>query len=172
MAGACFLAWSKRSRTLAAPTPTKPGKKTYTTKGAEASDLADAALAEVEVSSVGDNLSIGLLDRGGVFNTGLVVRDVVGLVDGDMNSYANKFTTYRAVTGWKNEGLWWELDLGAQFWLDEVFLYFNHPGEGASGSSIRNGGTGFAFLVSDGRRTPARRHAVSLVRSRRRCYFS
>ena len=115
----------------------------------------DAALAEVEVSSVGDNLSLGLLDRGGVFNTGLVVRDVVGLVDGDMNSYANKFTTYRAITGWKNEGLWWELDLGAQFWLDEVFLYFNHPGEGASGSSIRNGGTGFAFLVSDGRRTPS-----------------
>ena len=115
----------------------------------------DAALAEGEVKAVGDNLSIGLLERGGVFNSGLVVRDVIGLVDGNMNTYANKFTTYRATTGWKNEGLWWELDLGAQFWLDEVFLYFNNPGEGSSGSSIRNAGTGFAFLVSDGRRTPS-----------------
>ena len=113
----------------------------------------DAALAEVEVSAAGDNISLGLLERGGVFNTGLVVRDASGLVDGDMNSYANKFTTYRATTGWKNEGLWWELDLGAQFWLDEIFLYFNDQGEGASGSTVRNGGTGFAFLVSDGRRT-------------------
>ena len=115
----------------------------------------DVALAEVEVRAVGDNLSLGLLQRGGAFNTGLVVRDVVGLVDGDMDSYANKFTTYRASRGWKNEGLWWELDLGAQFWLDEIFLYVNDPGEGASGSSIRNGGTGFAFLVSDGRLTPS-----------------
>ncbi len=114
---------------------------------------ADAALAEVEVRAVGDNLSLGVLERGGAFATGLVVRDVVGLVDGDMNTYANKFTTYRATSGWRNEGLWWELDLGAQFWIDEIFLYFNDRGEGASGSSVRNGGTGFAFLVSDGRRT-------------------
>ena len=114
---------------------------------------ANAALAEVEVSAVGDNLSLGTLERGGTFATGLVVRDVVGLVDGDMNTYANKFTTYRATSGWRNEGLWWELDLGAQFWIDEIFLYFNNQGEGASGSSVRNGGTGFAFLVSDGRRT-------------------
>ena len=114
---------------------------------------ADAALAEVEVRAVGDNLSLGVLGRGGSFKTGLVVRDVGGLVDGDMNTYANKFTTYRATSGWRNEGLWWELDLGAQFWIDELFLYFNDRGEGASGSSVRNGGTGFAFLVSDGRRT-------------------
>ena len=114
---------------------------------------ADAALAEVEVSAVGDNLSLGVLERGGTFATGLVVRDVVGLVDGDMNTYANKFTTYRATSGWRNEGLWWELDLGGQFWIDEIFLYFNNQGEGASGSSVRNGGTGFAFLVSDGQRT-------------------
>ena len=57
-----------------------------------------------------------------------------------MNTYANKFTTYRATSGWRNEGLWWELDLGAQFWIDEIFLYFNNQGEGASGSSVRNGG--------------------------------
>ena len=113
----------------------------------------DAALAEVEVRAVGDNLSLGLLAQGGAFETGLVVRDIPGLVDGDMNTYANKFTTYRASTGWKNEGLWWQFDLGAQFWLDEIFLYFNDPGEGASGSSVRNGGTGFAFLYSDGQRT-------------------
>ena len=113
----------------------------------------DAALAEVEVRSVGDNVSLGLLQQGGTFATGLVVRDIPGLVDGDMNTYANKFTTYRATTGWKGEGLWWEFDLGAQFWLDEIFLYFNDPGEGASGSSVRNGGTGFAFLFSDGQRT-------------------
>ena len=65
---------------------------------------ADAALAEVEVSAVGDNIILGVLERGGTFKTGLVVRDVEGLVDGDMNTYANKFTTYRATSGWRNEG--------------------------------------------------------------------
>ena len=114
---------------------------------------ADAALAEVEVDAVGDNITLGLLSRGGSINTGLVVRDAQGMVDGNMNTYANKFTTYQATSGWKNEGLWWEMDLGGQFWLDELFAYFTDPGEGASGSSVRNAGTGFSFLYSDGRRT-------------------
>jgi hypothetical protein len=93
------------------------------------------------------------LSRGGSINTGLVVRDAQGMVDGNMNTYANKFTTYQATSGWKSEGLWWEMDLGGQFWLDELFAYFTDPGEGASGSSVRNAGTGFSFLYSDGRRT-------------------
>ncbi len=115
--------------------------------------IAEGALAEVEVDAVGDNIALGLLGRGGSINTGLVVRDAQGMVDGNMNTYANKFTTYQATSGWKNEGLWWEMDLGAQFWLDELFAYFTDPGEGASGSSVRNAGTGFSFLYSDGRRT-------------------
>jgi len=114
---------------------------------------AGVGLAEVEVDGVGDNISLGLLGRGGAINTGLVVRDAQGMVDGNMNTYVSKFTTYKATTGWKGEGLWWEMDLGAEFWLDELFVYFTDPGEGASGSSVRNAGTGFSFLYSDGRRT-------------------
>jgi hypothetical protein len=114
---------------------------------------ANVGLAEVEVDGVGDNISLGLLHRGGSINTGLVVRDAQGMVDGNMNTYVSKFTTYKATTGWKGEGLWWEMDLGAEFWLDELFVYFTDPGEGASGSSVRNAGTGFSFLYSDGRRT-------------------
>ncbi len=112
-----------------------------------------AALAEIEVDAVGDNIALGTIERGGRIQTGLVVRDAPSMVDGSMNTYANKFTTFQATTGWKNEGLWWEMDLGAQFWVDGLFAYFIDPGEGASGSSVRNGGTGFAYLYSDGRRT-------------------
>ena len=61
------------------------------------------------MSAVGDNLILGVIERGGTFKTGLVVSDVEGLVDGDMNTYANKFLL-RAISGWRNEGLWWELD--------------------------------------------------------------
>ena len=113
----------------------------------------EAALAEVEVLAVGDNISLGVLDRGGAFQAGLVTRDPQFMVDGDMNTHVNKFTVYRAITGWRNEGLWWELDLGAQFWIDELFIYYNEPGEGPGGSSVRNAGTGFSFLFSDGQRT-------------------
>ncbi len=105
-----------------------------------------AALAEIEVDAVGDNIALGTIERGGRIQTGLVVRDAPSMVDGSMNTYANKFTTFQATTGWKNEGLWWEMDLGAQFWVDGLFAYFIDPGEGASGSSVRNGGTGFAYI--------------------------
>ncbi|MBI2506165.1 MAG: gliding motility-associated C-terminal domain-containing protein [Candidatus Latescibacteria bacterium] len=113
----------------------------------------DAALAEIEVVAVGDNIGLGALERGGTFSAGLVTRDPQFMIDGNMNTHANKFTVFRVSGDWKADGLWWELDLGALFWLDEVFLYFNDPGEGASGSTTRNAGTGFAFRFSEGRRT-------------------
>lgn len=115
--------------------------------------IKDAALAEIHVDAVGDNVALGLMERGGTISAGIVVRDAYGMVDGNMNTYASKFTTYRATGGWRDEGLWWEMDLGAQFWLDEIFIYFLNPGEGASGSSVKNAGTGFSFLHSDGKRT-------------------
>ena len=115
--------------------------------------IKDVSLSEIYVDAVGDNIALGLAERGGTISAGIVVRDAYGMVDGDMNTYASKFTTYRATGGWRDEGLWWEMDLGAQFWLDEIFIYFLNPGEGASGSSVKNAGTGFSFLHSDGRRT-------------------
>jgi hypothetical protein len=112
----------------------------------------DAALAEIEVVAVGDNISIGALDRGGTFSSGEVTRDPQFMFDGSMNTHANKFTV-ESKGGWRVDGVWWEMDLGAMFWLDELFIYFNTPGEALSGTTVRNAGTGYSFLFSDGNRT-------------------
>ena len=112
----------------------------------------DAALAEIEVVSIGDNISLGALERGGTFSSGEVTRDPQFMFDGSMNTHANKFTVH-SKGGWRIDGVWWEMDLGAMFWLDELFIYWNHPGEALSGTTVRNAGTGYSFLYSDGRRT-------------------
>ena len=113
----------------------------------------DAGLAEVEVVALGDNIGLGTLERGGQFTAGLVTRDPQYILDGDMNTHASKYTTRKFRGDWRQEGLWWELDLGALFWIDSLFWYINELSEGLGGSSGAGRNTGFAFLYSDGQRT-------------------
>ena len=113
----------------------------------------DAALAEVEVTALGDNIGLGTLERGGSVSSGLVTRNPQFMLDGDMNTHAGKYTTRKFRGEWRQEGLWWELDLGAFFWIDSLFWYINDLGEGGGGSAGGGRNTGFAFLYSDGQRT-------------------
>jgi len=114
----------------------------------------DAALAEVEVVGVGDNISIGTLARGGSFANGLLAREPQNMFDGNMDTFGNVFTVFTK-GGWRESGVWWQVDLGALFWIDEVFLYWKTRGEALSFflSDGFNVGEGYQLLYSDGRPT-------------------
>ena len=117
---------------------------------------ADAALAEVEVTAAGDNISLGVLARGGSFDNGLLAREPQNMFDGITDTYGNIFTV-QTKGGWRESGVWWAVDLGALFWLDEAFIYWQHRGEGQSSFLFEGlqAGTGYQILFSDGRRTIA-----------------
>ena len=117
---------------------------------------AAAALAEVEVITAGDNISLGVLARGGSFDNGLLAREPQNMFDGITDTYGNIFTV-QTKGGWRESGVWWAVDLGALFWLDEAFIYWQHRGEGLSSFLFEGlqAGTGYQILFSDGRRTIA-----------------
>ena len=117
---------------------------------------ADAALAEVEVIAAGDNISLGVLARGGSFDNGLLAREPQNMFDGITDTYGNIFTV-QSKGGWRESGVWWSVDLGALFWLDEAFIYWQNRGEGLSSFLFEGlqAGTGYQILFSDGRRTIA-----------------
>ncbi len=111
---------------------------------------ADAALAEIEVLAVGDNVSLGTAGRGGSFLEGGRTTGAALMFDGDMDSFA---LLTSADGGWRDAGVWWRVDLGAVFFLDEMFIYFSQLGEGLR-SQVQGGNpsaAGGLFLVSDGR---------------------
>ena len=115
----------------------------------------DAALAEIEVLSQGDNVSLGTLERGGRFEHGLLAREPQNMFDGNMDTFGNILTSGGTKGGWREGGLWWQVDLGALFWIDEMFIYFKTRGEGTS-SFLFEGlhhGRGYNILFSDGRLT-------------------
>ena len=115
---------------------------------------ADAALAEIEVIASGDNVSLGTLQRGGSFGNGLLAREPQNMFDGNMDTFGNVFTV-KTKGGWLESGVWWEGDLGALFWVDELFLYYKTQGEALSFflSDRFNYGQGYAVLSSEGQRT-------------------
>ena len=109
----------------------------------------DAALAEVEVLAVGDNVSLGTAERG-AFLEGGRTTGAANMFDGNLDTFA---VLQSAVGGWLEAGVWWRVDLGAVFFLDELFIYFSQQGEGLRSSSHGGNpsGTGGRFLISDGR---------------------
>ena len=84
----------------------------------------DAALAEIEVVALGENVALGSIDRGGSIRVGTDVQNSVSFSDGDHNT---KWT----VTGrnnWLEEGHFLEWDLGASYWLDRMVIEVSVPG--------------------------------------------
>lgn len=110
-----------------------------------------AALAEIEVRAIGDNLSLGTLQRGRFVN-GINSVDPQNLFDADMNTNNLIGSSYGSL-GWKEGGVWFGVDLGAVFFVDEFFLYSFRPDEGLVGFSINGTGPGHTVLYSDGSRS-------------------
>ncbi len=112
---------------------------------------ASAALAEIEVRGIGDNISIGTMQRGRFVN-GVNSVDPQNLFDADMNTNNLIGSSYGSL-GWKEGGVWFGVDLGAVFFVDEFFLYSFRPDEGLVGFSINGTGPGHTVLYSDGTRS-------------------
>ncbi len=108
----------------------------------------DAALAEVSVRAIGDNISIGTAQRGSFVN-GINSVDPQNLFDGDMNTNNLIGSSYGSL-GWREGGVWFGVDLGATFFVDEFFLYSFKSDEGLVGYSINGTGPGHTVLYSDG----------------------
>ena len=82
-----------------------------------------AALAEVEVIALGDNISLGTVDRGGSVRAGANISNASAFVDGDHN-------TNWSVSGgldWAEEGHYFEWDLGAVYWVDNMIVHIGAP---------------------------------------------
>lgn len=112
----------------------------------------DAALAEVEVLAVGDNIALGTLKRGSLIS-GETTTNPQNMFDGDMNTFGlvtSSHTTSGSKGGWKPAGVWWGVDLGAKFWLDGLFFYYQARGEGLAGAANVTAGSGHEILYSDG----------------------
>ena len=75
----------------------------------------DAALAEVEVISFGENIAPGTLARGGFIDDRGKGR-TAGMVDGDMNSFWEELDAAASAT----DRTQWNWDLGAVYWINRV----------------------------------------------------
>jgi hypothetical protein len=76
----------------------------------------DAALAEVEVISFGENIAPGTLERGGFIDDRGKGR-TAGMVDGDMNSFWEELD---ATATTLEERTQWNWNLGAVYWINRV----------------------------------------------------
>jgi len=80
-----------------------------------------AALALVEVETVGDNALLGSVARGGGVRGGADVGNLEGIVDGDKNTA----WTISGTADWIVEGHWFEIDMGATYWIDTAFFHIS-----------------------------------------------
>ena len=109
---------------------------------------AGAALAEIEVTAIGDNIALTTFDRGGTIRSGLKkveeLRD--GTVDNAWPLVANNLNRF-----WQDGGLWFEWDLGALFHVSRIVFYQwppNHLGRTTFGIGGTN--TGYNLEITDG----------------------
>ena len=127
-------------------------------------------LAELVVESVGDNLSLGVTQRGGtvsiISEVGSSTRQLVEssgisstLIDGDIKTYWG--TVHRGGSGTMAEQQFgqFEIDLGALFWVDRVRLLGDGSGVAPGKGAGRHRGGVFNYLWykmsgSDGSRAP------------------
>ena len=108
-----------------------------------------AALAEIEVEALGDNIALGTFERGGSIRTERNPATIAGIVDGTMNGWWA--INIARVGDWRELGIWYEWDLGATFWLDQLIAL--EPYRFTRSNPYRGFQAGqvfFEFLVSGG----------------------
>jgi len=130
----------------------------------------DIRLGEVSVQSIGDNISLGIWERGGGVSIVSEVGSTFGrelvesvgisntLVDGDITTYWG--TVHRGGSGAQPEQQFgqFELDLGALYWVDTVRMLGDGSGIAPGrGAGYHRGGTfnylWYQFYTSDGSRS-------------------
>ncbi|MDP6019326.1 MAG: hypothetical protein QGI32_24770, partial [Candidatus Latescibacteria bacterium] len=104
-----------------------------------------AALAEVEVTTIGDNAVLGTVERGGGVRGGTDLSNLLPLVDGDMNSV----WTVSSTGEWREQGHWFELDAGVVYWVDRAFLDVRQHRGGFSYALATSAGEQSTGLTAD-----------------------
>ena len=112
----------------------------------------DAALAAVEVEAIGDNIAPGTIERGGVIRTGRDPRTIAHIMDGTAATWWT--LTSRGDLDWRDKGDWFEWDLGATFWIDQLTMVEPPPGFATLGVNSYRNQSGFELLTSDGTPIP------------------
>ncbi|MYA21808.1 MAG: hypothetical protein F4Z30_03025, partial [Gemmatimonadetes bacterium] len=113
---------------------------------AHAKSLA-AALAAVEVAAIGDNIAPGTIERGGTIRTGRDPRTIAHIMDGTAATWWT--LTSRGDLDWRDKGDWFEWDLGATFWIDQLTMVEPPPGFATLGVNSYRNQSGFELLTSD-----------------------
>ena len=101
-----------------------------------------AALAEVEVIALGDNVALGTIQRGGEIRAGSNNANASAFVDGDHNTN----WTVSGGLDWADEGHYFEWDLGAVYWIDNMIVQIGAPVVYGGIANIR----GYVISTSDG----------------------
>ncbi|MBT4496451.1 MAG: discoidin domain-containing protein [Gemmatimonadetes bacterium] len=110
----------------------------------------DTRLSELQVETVGDNLSLGITGRGGGVEitsesleaTELLVESAAAgltLIDGDIN-------TFWGIVGLNADFTWFEIDLGGLYWVDRVRILGDVSGISPSGGWWRRRARATNFL--------------------------
>jgi hypothetical protein len=82
-----------------------------------------AALAEIEVEAIGDNVALATVERGGSVRAGTSQSNSARFSDGDHNT---SWALSGAVS-WEESGHWYEWDLGATFWINRMIIEVGAP---------------------------------------------
>ena len=120
----------------------------------------DAALAEIEVVGIGDNIALGTHLRGG-FVQGDNTGSTPNLFDADLNTNHTMTDCRGKLSQWFEGGTWFRADLGATFFIDEMFIYSMAPDEGTLGFRVSGTGPGHTVNFSDG--TPTTTGTTSII---------
>ncbi len=112
----------------------------------------DAALAAVAVEAIGDNMAPGTIERGGAIRTGRDPRTIANIMDGTAATWWT--LTSRGDLDWRAKGDWFEWDLGATFWIDQLTMVEPPPGFATLGVNSYRNQSSFELLTSDGTPIP------------------
>ena len=104
-----------------------------------------AALAEVEVMAVGDNVILGSVERGGGVRGGTDLSNLNTLIDANRNTV----WTISSTGDWVTQGHWFELDTGVTYWVDRGYFDVRQDRGGFSFKLATSSGERSAGLTAD-----------------------
>jgi hypothetical protein len=107
-----------------------------------------AALAEIEVTAIGENIALQTFDRGGTIRSGL--NKVEEIRDGSVDKAWPVVSPANATT-WQDGGMWFEWDLGALFHISRIVFYQWPPNFlGRTTFGIGGANPGYSLEMTDG----------------------
>ncbi|MFT5085808.1 MAG: hypothetical protein ACI906_002755 [Candidatus Latescibacterota bacterium] len=134
---------------------------------------ADAALAEIEVRGIGGNIGPGAIARGGALRSGALASSLENAIDSDMDTRVS-LRSGSIEKGWRANGMWLQVDLGATFWVERIFLSPLRAGFGLSTAQrllVAGENAGLQPLLHEGETGPSYRHFFYVFEPRKIRYL-